>query len=45
MYEPFWFREKTVAAVAEGAAVVTASLGLVAGRWRSRRQRSADRPS
>jgi hypothetical protein len=29
MYEPLWFREKTVALVAEGVAVVTASLGLV----------------
>ena len=35
MYEPLWFREKTIAAVAEGVAVVTASLGLVEAWWRS----------
>jgi hypothetical protein len=37
MYEPVWFREKTVAAVAEGVAVLTATLGLVVSRWRARR--------
>jgi len=37
MYEPFWFREKTVAAVAEGVALVTATLGLLEQWWHSRR--------
>lgn len=37
MYEPVWFREKAVAAVAEGAAVVTAAVGLVVSRRRARR--------
>jgi uncharacterized membrane protein YphA (DoxX/SURF4 family) len=37
MYEPLWFREKTVAAVAEGVAVITATLGLVEHWWRSTR--------
>ena len=37
MYEPFWFREKAVAGVAEGAAVLTATLGLVDHRWRTAR--------
>ncbi|HEY2878485.1 hypothetical protein [Nocardioides sp.] len=36
MYEPLWFREKTVAAIAEGIAVVTATLGLWERWWRSR---------
>lgn len=36
MYEPFWFREKNVAAVAEGIALVTATLGLAECWWRSR---------
>lgn len=40
MYEPFWFREKTVAAVAESLAVVTASFGLAEAWWRSRSSRS-----
>ena len=35
MYEPLWFREKAVAGVAEGLAVVTATLGLVEHWWRS----------
>ena len=37
MYEPLWFREKTLAGVAEGVAVVTATLGLLENRWRSAR--------
>jgi len=36
MYEPFWFREKAVAGIAEGLAVVTATLGLVVTWWRTR---------
>ena len=40
MYEPFWFREKTVASVAEAVAVVTATAGLVEEWWRRRRVRS-----
>jgi len=39
MYEPLWFREKVVAGVAEGIAVVTAALGLLE-QW-SRSARSA----
>jgi hypothetical protein len=35
MYEPMWFREKSVAGIAEGVAVVTATLGLLEHRWRS----------
>jgi uncharacterized membrane protein YphA (DoxX/SURF4 family) len=38
MYEPLWFREKTIAFVAEGVAVVTASFGLVEVWWRRRRR-------
>lgn len=34
MYEPVWFREKAVSAVAEAAAVVTATFGLLVNRWR-----------
>jgi hypothetical protein len=41
MYEPLWFREKTVAGLAEGLAVVTATLGLV-DQWR-RSRRPAER--
>jgi len=37
MYEPLWFREKAVAGIAEGIAVVTASLGLLEHRRRSKR--------
>jgi hypothetical protein len=37
MYEPYWFREKAVAGVSEGLAVVTATLGLLVARWLSRR--------
>lgn len=36
MYEPFWFREKSLAAVAEGVAVVTATAGLLEASWRRR---------
>jgi hypothetical protein len=36
MYEPYWFREKAVAGVAEGIAVVTAAAGLVEAWWRGR---------
>lgn len=36
MYEPFWFREKSVAGIAEGLAVLTATLGLLGAWWRSR---------
>ena len=36
MYEPLWFREKAVAAIAEGVAVVTAVVGLLESWWRSR---------
>ncbi|MFD0275345.1 hypothetical protein ACFVHB_15765 [Kitasatospora sp. NPDC127111] len=40
MYEPVWYREKTIAAVAEGVAVVTALLGLAAvGRGSGRHRR------
>lgn len=39
MYEPLWFREKTLAGVAEGIAVVTASLGILENLWRSARSR------
>jgi hypothetical protein len=38
MYEPYWFREKSVAGIAEGLAVVTATCGLVDAWWRSRRR-------
>jgi hypothetical protein len=37
MYEPLWFREKALAGIAEGIAVVTATLGLVERWWRSQR--------
>jgi len=37
MYEPLWFREKSVAGIAEGIAVVTATLGLLEHWWRSTR--------
>jgi hypothetical protein len=40
MYEPEWFREKAVAALAEGVAAVTAALGLVEARWRARPARA-----
>ena len=33
MYEPFWYGEKTRAAVAEGIATGTAFLGLVLATW------------
>ena len=33
MYEPFWYGEKTQAAVAEGIATGTAFLGLVLATW------------
>lgn len=38
MYEPVWFRQKTVSAIAEGAGAVLAAigLGLARGRHRSR---------
>jgi hypothetical protein len=38
MYEPFWFREKTVAGVAEALAVLTAALGLLERSWLARRK-------
>lgn len=38
MYEPFWYREKTIAALAEGVAVVSATLGLAEQWWHSRRR-------
>lgn len=41
MFEPLWFREKALAGVAEGVALVTATLGLLDHRRRSRR-RAAD---
>lgn len=35
MYEPSWYPEKTLAAIAEGAAVITAAFGLFGhGSWR-----------
>lgn len=37
MYEPLWFREKEFAGIAEGIAVVTATLGLAEQWWRTRR--------
>jgi hypothetical protein len=42
MYEPLWFREKSVAAVAEGVAVVTATAGLLEVWWRRRRAGRTD---
>ena len=36
MYEPYWFREKAVAGIAEGLAVVSATLGLAVVWWRTR---------
>ena len=36
MYEPFWFREKSVAGVAEAVALVTATLGLLEQWWHTR---------
>jgi hypothetical protein len=41
MYEPLWFREKSVAGAAEGLAVVTATLGLMVAWWRTRRPADA----
>jgi len=38
MYEPFWFPDKTLAAVAEGIAVA-ASVALVVVLWRRLRRR------
>jgi hypothetical protein len=35
MYEPLWFREKTMAGIAEGIGVVTASFGLLEHLCRS----------
>jgi hypothetical protein len=40
MYEPLWFREKSVAAVAEAVAVVTATLGLLEQWWSASRRRT-----
>src|SRR3954452_22788370 len=37
MYEPFWFRQKPVAAVAEGLALVAATLGLLEEWWHTHR--------
>jgi hypothetical protein len=37
MYEPAWYPEKTLAAIAEAAAVVTTALGLVLHGWWLRR--------
>ena len=34
-YEPVWFREKAIAGVAEGLALVTATFGLIGHWWRS----------
>jgi len=39
MYEPLWFREKSLAGAAEAVAVVTATLGLLDHRWRPARSR------
>src|SRR5262245_22551820 len=33
MYEPFWYQEKSVAAVAEAVALLTATLGLAEQWW------------
>ena len=35
MYEPVWVREKAIAGVAEGLALVTATFGLIGHWWRS----------
>lgn len=43
MYEPFWFPDKTLAAVAEGVAVA-ASLALVILLWRRLRRPPPGRP-
>jgi hypothetical protein len=40
MYEPVWFREKVVAAAAEGLAVVTASAGMAEAWWRGHTSQS-----
>lgn len=39
LYEPIWFFEKTVSALAEGAGAVLAIIGLVVGRRGTRRAR------
>ena len=41
MYEPVWFREKTVAAVAEGLALVIATARLLEQWWHRRVARTA----
>lgn len=42
MYEPSWYPEKTLTAIAESAAVITATLGLLLhGGWLSRIDRAA----
>lgn len=41
MYEPAWYPEKMLAAVAESGAVITAALGLVLHGWWLRRKRGA----
>jgi hypothetical protein len=47
MYEPYWFREKAVTGVAEGIAVLAATLGFLEawrrGRGSRRGEASADR--
>ena len=43
MYEPFWFGEKNLAALAEGVAVVTATAGLLEAWWRRRAGQAAVR--
>jgi hypothetical protein len=39
MYEPLWFREKAIAGIAEGLAVVAATLGLFEQWWHSHGRR------
>ena len=41
MYEPFWFREKSAATLAEGVAVLTATAGLLEEWWHRRAVRAA----